>query len=117
MRSMFSWLKHLWYRVVYCWWVFTGHAKFELELCAAVDHLHNQQKELFNCLAKDVQENRKLISELRQAIYAIDDRLWELEGHTPEETFRRLKQKMEGFQHRAKELAATFGESNEASQA
>ena len=59
----------------------------------------------FQHLAKDIQKNRKLISELRQSNYDLKARLWGLEGHALDETMEMIKGEMEEWEHESFDLA------------
>lgn len=62
-------------------------------------------EEGFKFLSKDILNNRKMISELRSKNNELERRIWELEGHTPEEWIERTKSKIQSFTETAEEIA------------
>ncbi len=63
----------------------------------------------FRLLAKSIEGNRKLISDLRRLAADLERRVWELEGHTPDETMAMVASKLQEF---AKAAQAEGGEAS-----
>lgn len=86
-----SWLilVALWIKRI--WWVCIG------------GRFHDER---FRVLSRDIQGNRKLISELRASVRTLENQMWLMEGHTHEETMERLQKQMSDFRKQVQDVTA-----------
>lgn len=60
----------------------------------------------FRLLSNSILENRKLINELKAGQRDLERRLWDLEGHTPQETLEKIRKEIESWSASVEELSA-----------
>lgn len=68
----------------------------------------SRTEKYFAFLSKSVLENRKLIHELRSDFRNLESRVWEIEGHSPEETLEKIKKQLEAFEIDLSDLKSDF---------